>query len=242
METKMDKKINTFAKIGRILSTIAAVFMIIGAVAVVVGIGVASTLPSDALAVEVTGTADVTAKGKVLESIGNAIIDSAKGGDGKIYLSEEGNTNIAVGDVKDSVPEGVAAQKTDKGLTLSVTNQRLDLNVQAVLVALIFTLINSICTVVILFFIRALMKAIEKSDTPFCDNVIKKMKLFGYSLIPFAFLSGTSENIWDSLFSLGANVHLGIDLKVVFGILVVFMLVMIFTYGAALQKESDETL
>ena len=95
---------------------------------------------------------------------------------------------------------------------------------------------------VVLFTIRALMKAIEKSDTPFCDNVIKKMNLFGYSLIPLAFLSGTSENAWDSLLTLGANVNPGIDLKVVFGILVVFMLVMIFSYGAALQKESDETL
>ena len=117
METKMDRKINTFAKIGRILSTIAAVFMIIGAIAVTAGIGITASMPDDALAVEVTGTADVTAKGKVLESIGNAIIDSSEGGDGKIYLGDEGTSNVAVGDVKDSVPEGVTAQKTDKGFT-----------------------------------------------------------------------------------------------------------------------------
>ena len=65
------------------------------------------------------------------------------------------------------------------------------------------------------------------------------MKNFGYSLIPLAVLSGTSENTWNIL---DVGVHAGIDLKVVFVILVVFMLVMVFSYGAELQKQSDETL
>ena len=83
METRMDKKINTVAKVGRILATIAAVFMILGCIASAVGIGVTASLPKDAILVDVTGTADVTAKGEMLESITDAIIDSAKGGEGK---------------------------------------------------------------------------------------------------------------------------------------------------------------
>ncbi len=236
METRMDKKINTVAKVGRILATIAAVFMILGCIASAVGIGVTASLPKDAILVDVTGTADVTAKGEMLESITDAIIDSAKGGEGKVML---GDSNVAIGDVEDSIPEGVTAQKTDKGFTLSVANKRLDISTQAITTALILSLLNAVCLTVVLFMIRALMKSIEKCETPFCDEVIRKMKNFGYSLIPLAVLSGTSENAWNLL---DVGVHGGIDLKVVFVILVVFMLVMIFSYGAALQKESDETL
>ncbi len=236
METKMDKKINTIAKVGRILATIAAVFMILGAVAAATGIGVVSSMPKDALAVEVTGTADVTAKGEILESITEAIIDSAKGGEGKIML---GDSNLAIGDVEDSIPEDVTAVKTDKGFTLSVAGKRLDISTQAIKVTLVLSFLNTVCLIVVLFMIRALMKAIEKCETPFCDDVIKKMKNFGYSLIPLAVLSGTSENAWNFL---DVGVHAGIDIKVVFVILVVFMLTMIFSYGASLQKESDETL
>lgn len=236
METKMKKRINTIAKVGRILATIAAVFMIIGAVAFAAGIGVVASMPEDALSVEVTGTADVTAKGKILESVTDAIIDSAKGGKGKIMI---GDTNIAIGDVKDSIPEDVTARKTENGFTLGVNSHRLDISKKGVLTAFSFTFLDTVCITVVLFMIRALMKAIEKCETPFCDDVIKKMRNFGFSLIPLAVFSGTSESAWNFL---SVNFHIGIDLKVVFGIIVVFMLVMIFTYGASLQKESDETL
>ncbi|MBR3149430.1 MAG: hypothetical protein IKF64_04595 [Eubacterium sp.] len=239
METKIDKKVNVIGKVGRILSTILLVFMILGALATVAGIGVASTLPKDALSVEVTGIADVTAKGEILGGIADAIIDSSKGGKGQIKLPD---SNVAVGDVKDSIPEGVAAEQTDKGFALSVNSQRLDLNVNAVIFALVLTLINTVFTIIMLFMIRTLMKSIEKCETPFCDKVIKNMKYFGFSLIPIALLNGTSENAWESLFTFGADVHLGIDVTVVFGIIIVFMLTMIFSYGAQLQKQSDETL
>ena len=240
METKMDKKINTIGKIGRIFTTIIAVFMILAAAATAVGIGVAASLPKDALAVEVTGTADVTAKGQLLGKIAGAVIDASEGGNGKIYIDDE--QKIAIGDFRNSVPEGVTAEETGKGFTLNMDKQMLNLNVDAVIYALAAALVNTVCTIIVLFMIRALMKALERCDTPFCDDVIKRMKHFGYSLIPFAFISGLSENVWHYLLSPGVDVHFGIDLTVVFGILVVFMLTMIFTYGAALQKESDETI
>ena len=235
----MNKKINTIAKIGRIITTIVAVFTILAAACTVAGIGVTASLPKDALSVEITGSADVTAKGKVLESISDAIIDSSKGGEGKVMV---GDSNVAVGDVEGALPEGVAAEKTDKGLNLSVNSKRLNININAIIATLTLSLVNTICVIVILFMVRKLMKSLEKCETPFCTDVIKNMKHFAYSLIPFAILNGTSESAWDSITSLGVRVHLGIDFTVVFGILIVFMLIMIFSYGAELQKQSDETL
>lgn len=235
----MNKKINTIAKIGRIITTIVAVFTILAAACTVAGIGVTASLPKDALSVEITGSADVTAKGKVLESISDAIIDSSKGGEGKVMV---GDSNVAVGDVEGALPEGVAAVKTDKGLNLSVNSKRLNININAIIATLTLSLVNTICVIVILFMVRKLMKSLEKCETPFNTDVIKNMKHFAYSLIPFAILNGTSENAWESITSLGVHVHLGIDFTVVFGILIVFMLIMIFSYGAELQKQSDETL
>ena len=161
MENGMNKKINTIAKVGRILATIAAVFMILGCIASAAGIGVVSSMPKDAISVEITGTADVTAKGNMLESITNAVIDSANGGKGKVML---GDSNVAIGDVEDSIPEGVTAQKTDKGFTLSVENKRLNISTQAITTVLIFSFLNTVCLTVVLFMIRALMKSIEKCE------------------------------------------------------------------------------
>lgn len=240
METKMDRKINVIARIGRILTTILAVFMILAAVATAIGVGVVASMPKDSLSVSVTGTADITAKGEILESVVNAVVDATEGGDGKIYLGEsDGKTAVAVGDMKGAVPEGVTAEKTEKGISLDVSSYQLDITVSSVLRALIFWLLDMVCAIVVLFMIRALMKAIEQSETPFCEPVIKKMKAFGFSLIPFAVFSGTTDGAWSTLLSGSGG---GINLTVVFGVLVVFMLVMIFSYGAELQKQSDETL
>jgi hypothetical protein len=69
----------------------------------------------------------------VLETVASAILDASEGGKGTVTV---GDSNIAIGDVEDSVPEDVAVTKTDKGIIMSVENKRLDLNVKAVTLAL----------------------------------------------------------------------------------------------------------
>ncbi|MBR5771886.1 MAG: hypothetical protein IKY00_01595, partial [Clostridia bacterium] len=63
-----------------------------------------------------------------------------------------------------------------------------------------------------------------------------------YSLIPFAVFNTFSDNSWSSIFSGELKFGFSLDITVILGILVIFLLVTVFNYGAQLQKESDETL
>lgn len=236
----MDKRINTMGKVGRIISTIIAVFMILAAILTAVGVGVFAVMPKDSLEIVVSGNADVTAKGEFLESIANAVLDSSEGGKGEVFIG--GSDSVAIGNIENDIPEDVNVQKKENGIILSVNNAKLNTGVGRVLYVLCVILVDLICGIIVMFMIRTLMKSIELCETPFCDNVIKNMKNFGFSLIPFAFLRLFSENLPSALYSDKIDFSLGVDLTVVIGILVVFMLVMIFTYGAKLQKESNETL
>ena len=65
-------------------------------------------------------------------------------------------------------------------------------------------------------------------DSPFEAKVLKAMKAFAYSLIPWAILKAGSG----SASSLSAIIF----------VLVAITFAHIFNYGAQLQKESDETI
>ena len=81
---------------------------------------------------------------------------------------------------------------------------------------------------IIVIFGKKLAKALATCDSPFEDNVLKKMKSFGFSLIPWA------------LYKLIVG-NLGGITTVIF-VLIVLLFISVFNYGAKLQRESDETL
>jgi hypothetical protein len=86
-----------------------------------------------------------------------------------------------------------------------------------------------------------LCKAFAKCNSPFDEEVIKKMRLFAISLIPWSVFSMLG-NYMIAYMSGSPKVNLSINIAVVFTIVVIFALTYIFRYGAVLQQESDETL
>ena len=96
---------------------------------------------------------------------------------------------------------------------------------------------------VTLFFVGALCKAFRYCESPFEENVIKKMQNLAISLIPWTIISSIAESFVTNLLNVGRfEFGIGVDFNVVLVIALIFVLVYIFKYGAVLQRESDETL
>ena len=102
--------------------------------------------------------------------------------------------------------------------------------------------LNVTMIMVTLCFISALCKAFRDCESPFEENVVKKMRNLAFSLIPWAIFSSITNSVADSLLQNKVSVNLTVDLGVIMIVLVVFLMVHIFKYGAMLQQESDETL
>lgn len=81
---------------------------------------------------------------------------------------------------------------------------------------------------VISMFAAKFCKALETCQSPFEENVITAIKKLGFSFIPFGVISIVLNGI--SILSTAMIV------------LVVLMFVYVFSYGAELQRESDETV
>lgn len=99
-----------------------------------------------------------------------------------------------------------------------------------------------ILVMVTLVFAGSLCKAFRDCRSPFEENIIKKMQHFAYSLIPWIIASSVIESIESKIMSSGQIVSVSIDVGMILVVMVVFLLVSIFKYGAVLQQESDETL
>ena len=101
-------------------------------------------------------------------------------------------------------------------------------------------LLQMAVAIVTITFIIKLCKEFKTCETPFSNDVIKRMKQVGYSLIPWCFTYPTAEAAAN--FMVSNNLNLSIDLGMIIMVLVVIALTHIFKYGAMLQQESDETL
>lgn len=225
MEQSMNvkKKINTFGKVGKIITTILIVFMFIAEGALLVGTVVLAILPKDALTLSIKGEAEI-------------VFDGSYFGlqDGDLTIAPDGGMNIAIGNFDGKATTVVNGNK----LEAYAQSGLLTYNLLDALKICVAGMIGIVAVLVVLFFLKALMKEFMTCDSPFCDGVVNKMRNFAISLIPAAVVGEISGAIIGKMFTNSLSLNLGTVLFVI----LIFMLVMIFKYGAQLQKQYDETV
>lgn len=75
-----------------------------------------------------------------------------------------------------------------------------------------------------------------------CNELVKKMRTFGFSLLPVALFATIGETLSTAFLSAGRDTGISIQWGVLIAFAVTMCLVTVFKYGVQLQKESDETL
>ena len=90
--------------------------------------------------------------------------------------------------------------------------------------------------------VKGLMNLLRKCETPFSDEIIKKLTAFAYSLIPVVAFKGVLDGAKPFLSGSTEFAGTNIDLSTLLLAAVIIILIMVFKHGALLQRESDETL
>lgn len=239
MKEQTISKINKMGKAGYIITVILRVFVVLGLIAAIAAAVAVSVLPKDAIRISVTGKADVDVDLASLLGKDRAV-SVLKEQD----LSEQMETYGQGGELQ---LEGVsyAIDQIDaegSHIIMSGTGEMYDFNLKKTVGPLVAALLYLVMTFITLFFIGALFKALKKCQSPFEEDVIKKMKMLAYSLIPWVVFSSISDTAANGLFNNRINFSLSVNLDMVFIVLLILALAYIFQYGAVLQQESDETL
>ena len=230
-------KINKMGKAGSIITIILRIFVILGLVGTIVAALVLAVLPEDTLHIRIAGKANVDVN--LASVVGKNAAEEALA---DIDLSEYGYEKGAELDLE-GVSYGIDKLET-KGshILISGNGEMGDFNLRKLVGPLVAVTLHLIMTLITLFFIGALFKAVGKCQSPFEEDVIKKMRMFAYSLIPWVVFSSISDMASKGIFNNRVKFSLSVNFNMVFIVLMILALTYIFQYGAVLQRESDETL
>lgn len=220
MKNENISKINKLGKAGKIIS----VFFIIASIAAFVASALVSivgfTLDDDFITANFHGTGNIAAH------ITSPLVSG-------FDASElEFNKSIKIfGLTFKSESDIISAEKNDNSSTdvnvdIEMPSGR-DLRIAIALFSAAAAVI-SLCFTVLLMFAKKLFASLEKCSSPFEEDVLLRMKRFAYSLIPFGIIKFAVSGL--------------LNLELFAAIVIILLFVAIFSYGAQLQKESDETL
>lgn len=228
MNTQLVKRMNTVGKVGKIITLIVFILLIIGTVALLAGAITLTALPADTVKAQISAQADVTFNKDVFGSVGDSIVDGVNDNAGTTHSIGSGTAAISAEEVN-----GEAVLHVDaKDLTVKSGDFA-----PALWMAMIACASQAVCA----FYFRLLMKELSVALSPFTDGVIKRMKRFAIVLLVCAGVSSICKMVVGAILTMG-HVAFSIDFGPVITALIIFVLVVVFRYGAQLQKESDETL
>ena len=241
MEQSIKRKVNRIGLVGQIVSIVLIVCMALGCFGCLVGGIVLVALPNDAVTIGVNGDMDVT--------VGKSLIGRWMD---EIPDTDQLNAQMSVNgtDYTD-----MHMEKTQDGLIIRAAAERSEFSLNRLASAVFTGFVYCAVLLVVFIFLKRLCDGFRKCDSPFSDDVIRRMSVFAWVLVGGAALASVAEAIGNSLinrsldlsFSLNpAGMNSGLEVSFSFApiiiALIVLFLTMIFRYGAQLQKEADETL
>lgn len=226
-------RIHKYGKVGKIISIVMLVIVAFSMLGTLVAAITLKVLPKDLLTINIGTQAEMILKPSVVGAVDDSVLkvideafDSGSAGLNMGAVSLKFDTAEIVGDsVVASAGKGETNVSLDK-----IGN------------ALFMPFLTLLITLISIIFAVALCREFQKCESPFDDAVIKKMRMFAFSLIPWTLFSTFSNIALNSVFGNNLEVGISLNMNIVFAVISVLALSVVFKYGAILQKESDETL
>lgn len=236
METQSIKKINLAGKIGYIISILLIVCTIVAMVGVGICTGAAFAVAKNEINVTLDTNVTITSTGNFLNNLSSFV--KIDGVEDLTTLTEDAKDGLTIND-KD-ISE-LTVKEEDGGLNVKLKTNEISISMKKIIVCLIATFIYLLAITVALYKVKALMKSLKEAETPFAPEVINKMTIFANTLVVVIILKTVFDAIMSSISS-GLNIRLSIDLGSILLVAVIYLLIIVFKYGAKLQQESDETI
>ena len=219
------KRVHQFGKVGKIILTVLLVLNILATAAAGATSAVMAALPRDTVSVSVTSQAVYQSSGRFAEELWQVLIG--------------GRQFEAVAVTNGYISADMHMQ--DDQMMIETTTAPMTYSCGDVVRILLFAALASAATAVMLWLLRRLFKTIEGCESVFCEELVKRMKAFGWSLLPLAVLASVAETVARRFMAAGVTaVYIQWGLLIAFA--VTMCLAVVFRYGVKLQRESDETL
>lgn len=252
MDPNTISKYRRFGRVGKIIMTVLSVIAALVTACCMAAAVFVATLPKDALTVRVVEQTEFRFNSESFSTLwsilGGRFAYAGEGYPSAIFGEEgtvappDGQTFSAELRVVDRFYDSaeISTDGTDKVMTAEASPAEYQLNdLKRVFT---FAALLSASAAAALWMLRRLFGALTKCESPFCEEVVAKMRSFGFSLLPVAVFASVSETLLGSFLAAGRGSHVSIQWGVLIAFGVTMALVAVFKYGVRLQRESDETL
>lgn len=236
MKNSSIKKINTAGLIGYIISIILIVCTITAMVVVAICTAGAVAVSNHDINVKMDTNISIKSTGNFLGKLNSFI--KIDGVEDLGTLTEDAKDGLKIND--NDISE-LSVKEEDGGLNIVAKTNEITISMNKIIVALVAGFIFLGAVTVLLDMLKAFMKALKNCETPFAEDVIKKMNSFATSLVVVVVLHIICSGFW-SVLGTGSRYQFNINLGSILLVAVIYILITVFKYGAKLQQESDETL
>lgn len=232
--------INKYGKIGSIISKVLLVILGISVFATIIGSIVLLAMPEDFIKLSMNNQATCTMDFNV--------VDKLAGTDTSETAINQAVQAFNSGNVKGGLNLGAVrfvfdrAEIVDGKLVATANGSGDDISLRSISGGVMVAAVAVILAFVSVLFASKLCKAFQTCETPFSEDVITAMKRFAISLVPWALFSSVPESFMNSILGNSLKISISLDMNVLFTVAIIWMLTIVFQYGAQLQQESDETL
>ncbi|MBQ8596528.1 MAG: hypothetical protein IJ409_01940, partial [Lachnospiraceae bacterium] len=221
MKEQAIQKINKIGKISSVFALIAKIVVGMGLVCTIIGAIICFAIPKELV--------DVTTAGAMVIDL-----DFTALGAELTELHDEAAREEAVAEMKESFESEddeftvVDVTMDETGAQIVGTMAEYSFSIRDGAWAVVIAALALAMTFVTLCFISALCKAFRDCQSPFEENVIKKMRNLAVALIPWCIVSSVSDSTFNSIVNGKPSFSLSVDLGMVLIILVVLVMVYIF--------------
>lgn len=229
MKETILKQIHGIGKAGNIIARICQVFLVIAFIGVLIGLVAVLILPNNFVKVDVGGTVDVTVDLSEYATLSEA--DQADARQGLESAMREDPDDVTLLDY--------SVTATTIRLLLGTSDQ--SFRVHDLIGPLLVALLYLVACYVALLFLGKLFRAFRDCSAPFDDPIVRSMKNFAFSLIPWVVLTMISDSVLTSALRSTFSFKIDFNLETVLFVLMVFVLWGVFRYGAELQREHNGT-
>ena len=253
MDPNIISKYRLFGRAGKILMTVLFVIAVIAAVIGCAATAFVAALPQNALTVSVTERAEFRFEnesfGKLWNILGGRFTYSGKDLPG--YMQKNGSNNVMPPEDAEFGTELKFFNRTydsaritaDGGeKVMEAESAAAEYNVKDLTLVFGFAALSAAAAAVSLWMLRCLFAVLTKCESPFCGEVVAKMRGFAFSLLPVAVTSSVAGTMLERFLGAGRSHNVTIAWGVLIAFAVTMALVAVFRDGVQLQKESDETL
>lgn len=253
MNSDTISKFRLFGKAGKIVMTVLTVIAAIITISCCIAAAFVAALPDNALTVRVVENTELRFNAESFDTLWNIIGGSFSysGESSPEYMLGEGAGKVTPPEDQQFKTELKLFNRSyDSAEIHSDGNMKVmqaeaspaEYNASDLTKVFIFAALFAASATVALWLLRGMFSVLTKCESPFCNEVVAKMRGFGFSLLPVAVFTSAAETMLESFFTAGKSTNVSIQWGILIAFVVTMALVAVFRYGVCLQKESDETL